>query len=57
MNRLPYPKGLVEKNNVGVGNNAINPLEFGVAYLYLKKPLGFLMFSGGIDKQHRAVMG
>ena len=57
MNRLPYPKGLVEKNNVGVGNNAITPLEFGVAYLYLKKPLGFLMFSGGIDKQHRDVMG
>ena len=56
MNRLPYPKGLVEKNNVGVGN-AINPLEFGVAHLYPKKPLGFLMFSGGIDKQHRAVRG
>ena len=23
----------------------------------IKKPKGFLMFSGGIDKQHRAVMG
>ena len=33
----------------------------GVAYLCtpsenIRKPLGFLMFSGGIDKQHRAVM-
>ena len=23
----------------------------------IKKPKGFLMFSGGIEKQHRAVMG
>ena len=23
----------------------------------IRKPLGFLMFSGGIEKQHRAVMG
>ena len=23
----------------------------------IRKPLGFLMFSGGIDKQHQAVMG
>ena len=23
----------------------------------IRKHLGFLMFSGGIDKQHRAVMG
>ena len=23
----------------------------------VRKPLGFLMFSGGIDKQHQAVMG
>ena len=39
----------------------LKPLQPGVAFLYtLKKkikPLGFLMFSGGIEKQHRAVMG
>ena len=23
----------------------------------IRKPLGFLVFSGGIEKQHRAVMG
>ena len=37
-----------------------NPLQPGVAYLYLpeniRKTKGFLMFSGGIDKQHRTVM-
>ena len=31
-----------------------NPLQPGVAFLY---PKGFLMFSGGIEKQHRAAMG
>ena len=34
-------------------------LQPGAAYLYPLKTsenLGFLMFSGGIDKQHRAVM-
>ena len=43
----------------------INSLKSGVAYLYphappLKKKRklkGFLMFSGGIGKQHQAVMG
>ena len=39
----------------------VNPLKSGVAYLYplkTSKPKGFLMFSGGIDKQHRrAAMG
>ena len=30
-----------------------NPLQPGVSYL---KPKGFLMFSWGIDKQHRVVM-
>ena len=25
--------------------------------LFSQNPKGFLMFSGGIDKQHRAVMG
>ena len=38
-----------------------NPLQPGVAFLYppenIRKPKGFLMFSGGIEKQHRAVMG
>ena len=38
---------------------AINPLESSVTYLYplknIRKPLGFLMFSGGIDKKHLAV--
>ena len=38
----------------------INPLEPGIAYLYSLKisenSLGFLIFSGGIDKQRRAVM-
>ena len=39
---------------------AINPLQPSVASLYPLKTsenLGFLMFSGGIDKQHWAVMG
>ena len=39
----------------------LNPLQPGVAYLYppesVRKPLDFLMFSGSIDKQHRAVIG
>ena len=39
----------------------INPLQASVAFLYpLKTPeklKGFLMFSGGIEKQHLAVMG
>ena len=39
-----------------------NPLQPNVAYLYHLKtsanlPKGFLLFSGGIDKKHRAVMG
>ena len=37
----------------------VDSLQPGVAYLppeNIRKPLGFLMFSGGIDKQHRAVM-
>ena len=35
----------------------INPLQPGVASLYPLKTSGFLMFSGGREKQHRAVMG
>ena len=42
----------------------INPLQPGVAFLYplkisenLGKPKGFLMFSGGIEKQHRMFSG
>ena len=39
----------------------LNKLQPSVAFLYplkaSEKPLGFLMFSGGIKKQHRAVMG
>ena len=41
-------------------NLQLNPLQPGVDYLYPLKTsenLGFLMFSGGIDKQYRAVMG
>ena len=38
-----------------------NPLQPGVVCLYrpenIRKPLGFLMFSGGVEKQHQAVMG
>ena len=40
-----------------------NPLQLGVAYLFVgtpwkhQKTFLFLMLSGGIDKQHRAVMG
>ena len=39
--------------------SAINPLQPGFAFLYpwKTKPLGFLVFSGGIEKQHWAVMG
>ena len=32
----------------------VNPLQPGVAYLYPQKTSSF---QGGIDKQHRAVMG
>ena len=39
----------------------VNPLQPGAVYLYPLKTSenlkGFLMFSGGIDKQHQAVMG
>ena len=38
---------------------ALNPLQPGVAFLYLLKileNLSFLMFSGGIEKQHLAIM-
>ena len=38
-----------------------NPSQPGAVCLYptgnIKKNFGFLMFSGGIDKQHRVVMG
>ena len=38
-----------------------NPLQLGVAFLYptenIRKPLGLLMFLGGIEKSGRAVMG
>ena len=37
----------------------INLFQSGVAYLYPpenRKSISFLMFSGGIDKQHRALM-
>ena len=38
--------------------NFLNPLQPGIAYLYPLKTsenLGFLMFSGGINKKHRAL--
>ena len=39
----------------------INPLQPSVAYLYppesIRKIKGFLMFSGGIDKQYQGKMG
>ena len=39
----------------------ISPLQSSVAYLYplktSEKPKGFLMFSGGIYKQHLPLMG
>ena len=42
-------------------NFDINPLQPGVTFLFPLKtsetPLGFLMFSGGIEKQHLAVKG
>ena len=38
----------------GVSSSYFNPLQPRVAFLY---PKGFLMFSGGIEKQHRVVMG
>ena len=35
-----------------------NPIQPGVSFLYPpSKTSGFLMFSGGIEKQHRAVLG
>ena len=38
-----------------------NPLQLGVAFLYppenFRKPLGLLMFLGGVEKSGRAVMG
>ena len=37
--------------------SSISPYQPGVAFLYsenIRKPRGFLMFSGGIEKQHRA---
>ena len=38
-----------------------NSLQPRVAFLYppenIRKPKGFLTFSGGIEKQHQAVMG
>ena len=40
---------------------AISPITaqccFSITPENVRKPLGFLMFSGGIEKQHRAVMG
>ena len=36
----------------------INPSQSGVAFLYpLKHQKTFLIFSGGIEKKHRAAMG
>ena len=36
---------------------SFHPLQPGVAFLYPLKTSGFLMFSGGIEKQRRDVMG
>ena len=40
---------------------SFNPLQPGAAFLYppdnIRKPLGFLVFSGSMEKQHRAAMG
>ena len=51
----------VQLNSVHPCELVVNPLQPSVAFLYppqnIRKPLGFLMFSGVIEKQHRAVMG
>ena len=50
---------LIEFRNIE--SVTLNPLQPGVAYLYppenIRKPKGFRMFSGGIDKQQRVAMG
>ena len=35
----------------------VNPLQPGVAFLYPQKTSENLMFSGGMEKQHWAIMG
>ena len=55
---IPY----LEKNSVfgHFSRSAFNPLKLGFAYLYhlkISDELDFLMFAGGIEKQHRAVIG
>ena len=48
------------KRDIGLVGS-FNPLQPGVAFLYppenIRKPKGFLIFSGGIEKQHGALMG
>ena len=48
--------------NTFAGEVTFNPLQPSVAFLCIppnniRKPKGFLMFSGSIEKQHWAVMG
>ena len=42
---------------VGISENLLVYLDYLKPFEDIRKPLGFPMFSGGMDKQHRAVMG
>ena len=53
--------GPKEISGIGTGNEKFNLLLPCATLTYtlenIRKPLGFLMFPGGIDKQHQATMG
>ena len=58
------PLEIIRKPKIS-GGEEVNSLQPIVAFLYplkisppenIRKPLCFLMFSGGIEKQHRVVM-
>ena len=48
-------KALHKKRNFPLTH--YSPVCFSILPENIRKPLGFLIFSGGIEKQHRAVMG
>ena len=50
-----YQKHIIRRNDNILTD--YSPVLFFYTPENIRKTLGFLMFSGGIEKQHRAVMG
>ena len=49
--------GRIELNTLKFAKPITAQYCFSIPSENIRKPLGFLMFSGGIEEQHRALMG